>query len=106
MPLMRVTFGRMLGHIDQAESDCRQSLAAFRALGESWGAASVLIQLAELAQLRADYATAITALQDAASFGRELGAWGTCPTSTGLVPGSPSSTDAPWPVRPISCRTW
>ena len=76
VPLMRVTFGRMLGHIDQAESDCRQSLAAFRALGESWGAASALIQLAELAQLRADYATAITALQDAASFGRELGTWG------------------------------
>jgi hypothetical protein len=23
-----------------------------------------------------------------------------------LVPESPSSTDAPWPVRPISCRTW
>jgi hypothetical protein len=86
VPLMRVTFGRMLGHIDQAESDCRQSLAAFRALGESWGAASVLIQLAELAQLRADYATAITALQDAASFGRELGAWGDLSYIDGIGP--------------------
>jgi ATP/maltotriose-dependent transcriptional regulator MalT len=66
----------MLGRIDWAESDFRASLTAFRALGESWGAASVLIQLAELAQLRGDYATAIAALEEAASCGQELGAWG------------------------------
>jgi predicted ATPase/DNA-binding SARP family transcriptional activator len=76
VPLMRSTFGRMLGRIDLAESECRASLTAFRALGESWGAASVLIQLAELAQLRADYATAVAALEEAGSYGQELGAWG------------------------------
>ena len=76
VPLLRSTFGRMLGRIDLAESECRASLTAFRALGESWGAASVLIQLAELAQLRADYATAIAALEEAGSYGQELGAWG------------------------------
>jgi ATP/maltotriose-dependent transcriptional regulator MalT len=66
----------MLGRIDAAEADCRDSLAAFRALGDGWGAASVLIQLAELAQLRGDYPTAVAALQDAATCGRELGTWG------------------------------
>jgi predicted ATPase len=48
VPLLRASFGRMLGRVDRAESDCRASLAAFRALGESWGAASVLVQLGEL----------------------------------------------------------
>jgi predicted ATPase/DNA-binding SARP family transcriptional activator len=76
VPLLRSTFDRMLGRIDWAESECRESLAAFRALGESWGAASVLVQLAELAQLRADYATAVAALEEAGSFGQELGTWG------------------------------
>jgi predicted ATPase/DNA-binding SARP family transcriptional activator len=74
--LLRSSFGRMLGRIDLAESQCRESLAAFRALGESWGAASVLIQLAEFAQLRADYTAAIAALEEAGSYGQELGAWG------------------------------
>jgi predicted ATPase/DNA-binding SARP family transcriptional activator len=76
VPLLRGSFGRMLGHIDWAESGCRESLAAFRALGESWGAASVLIQLAELAQLRGDHAAAIAAIEEAGAYGRKLGAWG------------------------------
>jgi predicted ATPase/DNA-binding SARP family transcriptional activator len=76
VPLMRGSFGRMLGRFDWAESDCRESLAAFRALGEAWGAGSVLIVLAELAQVRADYATAIAAVEEAGAFGRKLGAWG------------------------------
>jgi predicted ATPase/DNA-binding SARP family transcriptional activator len=76
VPILRCSFGRMLGRIDQPEADCRESLAAFRALGDSWGAASALIQLAELAQLRGDYPTTITALTDAGRFGQELGAWG------------------------------
>jgi predicted ATPase/DNA-binding SARP family transcriptional activator len=76
MPLMRGSFSRMLGRIDQAESDLRESMAAFRALGESWGSAATLIQLAELLQLRGDYAAEIAALEEAASCGRELGAWG------------------------------
>ena len=76
VPMMRCSFGRMLGRIDLAESDCQDSLAAFRALGDSWGAASVLIQLAELTQLRGDYPTTLAALEDAGTYGRELGAWG------------------------------
>jgi tetratricopeptide (TPR) repeat protein len=66
----------MLGRIDAAESDYRESLAAFRALGESWGAASVLINLADLAQVKGDYATVIAALEEAGSYGRELEWWG------------------------------
>jgi predicted ATPase/DNA-binding SARP family transcriptional activator len=76
VPMMRGSFGRMLGRIGWAESDFQQSLAAFRAMGESWGAASVLIQVAELAQLKGDYAEAIAALEDAGLCGRELGSWG------------------------------
>jgi predicted ATPase/DNA-binding SARP family transcriptional activator len=75
-PMLRCSFGRMLGRIEGAEADCRASLAAFRALGDSWGAASVQIHVAELAQLRGDYATTIAALQDAARSGQTLGAWG------------------------------
>src|SRR5579863_4789310 len=76
VPLLRGSFGRLLGHIDWAESGCRESLAAFRALGESWGAASVLIQMCELAQLRGDYPAALAAIEEAGSYGRKLGAWG------------------------------
>jgi len=76
VPMMRGSFGRMLGRLEAAECDLRESMAAFRALGESWGTASVLIQLAELLQLRGDYTAEIAALEEAASCGRELGAWG------------------------------
>jgi predicted ATPase/DNA-binding SARP family transcriptional activator len=76
VPMMRGSFSRMLGQLDAAESDYRDSLAAFRALGELWGVASVLIQLADLAQLKGDYATVIAALGEAGSCGRELGWWG------------------------------
>jgi hypothetical protein len=46
VPLLRGTFGSMLGRLEWAESDCREALAAFRALGEAWGTAVVLVQLA------------------------------------------------------------
>jgi predicted ATPase/DNA-binding SARP family transcriptional activator len=75
-PLLRGTFGTMLGQPDQAESDCRQSLAAFRAMNEAWGAAAVLVQLAEFAELRADFPAAIAALDEAAEQAQQLGAWG------------------------------
>jgi predicted ATPase/DNA-binding SARP family transcriptional activator len=74
--MMRGSFARMLGRQDQAESDFRESLAAFRAQGESWGTASVLIQMTELAQLKGDYVAAIAALEEARSCGQELGTWG------------------------------
>jgi predicted ATPase/DNA-binding SARP family transcriptional activator len=75
-PLLRGTFGSMLGQLDQAESDCRESLAAFRAMNEAWGAAAVLVQLAEFAELRADFPGAIAALEEAAEQAQQLGAWG------------------------------
>jgi predicted ATPase len=85
VPMMRCSFDRMLGRVDQAESACRASLAAFRVLGDSWGAASVLIQLAELAQLRGDYPTTVAALQDAGKCGRDLGTWGDLSYIDGLL---------------------
>jgi tetratricopeptide (TPR) repeat protein len=75
-PLLQGTFGSMLGRMEWAEASCRESLAAFRALGELWGAAAVLVQLAELAEVRADYPTAIAAMDEAISLAHELGAWG------------------------------
>src|SRR6516225_8668150 len=85
VPLLRGSFSRMLGRIDWVEPDYRASLTAFRALGDGWGAASVLIQLAELGQLRGDYATAITALEEAGSAGAGLGAWGELSYIDGLL---------------------
>src|SRR5215475_8066744 len=76
VPLLRGTFGSMLGRQDWAESDCQDALAAFRALGEAWGTAAVLIQLAEFARLRGDHAAAIAALEEASALGKQLGAWG------------------------------
>jgi predicted ATPase/DNA-binding SARP family transcriptional activator len=84
-PMMRCSFARMLGRIDQAESDCRDSLAAFRVLGDGWGASSVLIQLAEIVKLRGDYGATVAALQDAASFGQQLSAWGDLTYIDGLL---------------------
>jgi predicted ATPase/DNA-binding SARP family transcriptional activator len=76
VPLLRGTFGSMLGRMDWAEADCRDALAAFRALGEAWGTAAVLMQLAEFARLRGDHAAAVAALEEAGTLGRQLGAWG------------------------------
>jgi tetratricopeptide (TPR) repeat protein len=84
-PMMRCSFARMLGRIDQAESDCRDSLAAFRVLGDAWGASSVLIQLAEIVKLQGDYAATVAALQDAASYGQKLSAWGDLTYIDGLL---------------------
>jgi predicted ATPase/DNA-binding SARP family transcriptional activator len=86
--MMRGSFGRMLGRTDWAESDFRESLAAFRALGEAWGTALVLIQLAELTQLKGEYATEIAALEEAAAFGEELGAWGDLAYIDGMLAGA------------------
>jgi ATP/maltotriose-dependent transcriptional regulator MalT len=66
----------MLGRMEWAEADCQAALAAFRALGEAWGTAAVLMTLAEFAKLRGDFTAAIAALEEAAALGQELGAWG------------------------------
>jgi hypothetical protein len=76
VPLLRGTFGSMLGRMDWAESGCRDALAAFRALGQAWGTAAVLMQLAEFARLRGDNAAAVAALEEAGALGQQLGAWG------------------------------
>ena len=76
VPLLRGTFGSMLGRMDWAEADCRDALAAFRALGEAWGTAAVLMQLAEFARLRGENAAAVAALEEAGALGKQLGAWG------------------------------
>jgi predicted ATPase/DNA-binding SARP family transcriptional activator len=85
VPLQRGAFDSMLGRIEQAEADCRGSLAAFRGLGDRWAAAVALVQLAQFARLRADYPTAISYLQEAVGLGRELGAWGDLIHIGGLV---------------------
>lgn len=84
-PLLRGTFGIMLGRTEGAESECQAALAAFRALGEAWGTAAVPMQLADFAKLRRDYAAAISPLEKAASLGQELGAWGDLSHITGKL---------------------
>jgi len=76
VPLLRGAFGTITGHVDLAEAELADALTAFRELGEGWGTAAVLIQIAEFARLRADFPAAIAALEEAAALGRELGAWG------------------------------
>jgi len=76
VPLLRGTFGSMFGGMDEAESDCQAALAAFRALGEAWGTAAVLMQLADFAKLRGDHAAALAALEEAGSLSQRLGAHG------------------------------
>ena len=70
------TYAFSLGTLDGAEEHCRAGLAELRALGEQWGVAMALTQLAEFTELRADHAASIAALTEAAAIGRELGVWG------------------------------
>ena len=94
-PLLRASFGRMVGRIEWAESGCRESLAAFRALGEAWGAASVLFQLAELAQApstRAAWTPPAPAAPPAACSARP---GSTPPTNAGAP--SAATRRSPWP---------
>jgi predicted ATPase/DNA-binding SARP family transcriptional activator len=70
------TYAQSLGALDGAEDHCRVGLAEMRDLGEQWGVAMALTQLAEFTELRADHAASIAALTEAAALGRELGVWG------------------------------
>ena len=76
VPFFRGMFGGFLGRIDEAEQACKGALGAFRALGDAWGTAAVLIQLADFARFRGDFAAAIAALEEAEEIGGLLGAWG------------------------------
>src|ERR1700678_4159403 len=48
-PFFRGVFGAFLGDTAKAEAAIRQAVAAYRAIGDSWGIAVALIQLAECA---------------------------------------------------------
>ena len=76
VPLQRGAFYAMFGRFAEAESECRAALAAFREIGDPWGAAAALVQTADFAAMRADYPAAIASLEEAASLGEEVGAWG------------------------------
>jgi predicted ATPase/DNA-binding winged helix-turn-helix (wHTH) protein len=70
------SYAQSLGKLDGAEDNCRAGLAELRALGEQWGVAMALTQLAEFTELRADHATSIIAITEAVAIGREIGVWG------------------------------
>ncbi|HEX8006817.1 MAG TPA: BTAD domain-containing putative transcriptional regulator, partial [Trebonia sp.] len=75
--LYRASYSSTLGRLDAAtEADCAAALAEFRKLGEKWGTAITLTQLAEFAEIRADHTAAIAELTEAAALGGELGTWG------------------------------
>jgi hypothetical protein len=69
-------YAQTLGTLANAEDHCQAGLAGMRDLGEHWGVAVALAQLAEFTELRADHAASIAALTEAAALGRELGSWG------------------------------
>jgi predicted ATPase/DNA-binding SARP family transcriptional activator len=74
--IYHVTYAQTLGKLEGAEESCRAGLAELRALGEQWGVAMALTQLAEFTELRADHAASIEALSEAVAIGREIGVWG------------------------------
>ena len=73
--LNRAAYGSTAGRLDGVEDDCAAALAVFRSLGETWGTAITLTQLAEFVELRADHDASIAALEEATAIGRELGLW-------------------------------
>jgi predicted ATPase/DNA-binding SARP family transcriptional activator len=85
VPFFRGMFGGFLGRIREAEEACQGALAAFRALGDAWGTAAVLIQLAEFHRFRGEFAAGIAALEEAEELGSLLGAWGDLAQIGGLL---------------------
>ena len=74
--MYRATYGASAGRLDGAEADCAAALDQFREIGDPWGIAVCLYQMAEFAALRADHAQAVAALAEADRIGREIDAWG------------------------------
>jgi hypothetical protein len=74
--MYRATYRANAGRMDGAEADCAAALEEFRAIGDAWGLAVTLYQLAEFAALRADHAGAVAALEEAEQIGRAIEAWG------------------------------
>ena len=84
--MIRTTFAWTLGTgTGTEEENLRTALAGFRDLGEAWGTAGVLLQLAQLADIRGDHVSAIAGLEEAAAIGQDLGAWGDLPQIDGLL---------------------
>ena len=74
--MYRSTYAANAGRLDGAEADCAAALEQFRAIGDPWGIAVCLYQMAEFAALRADHAQAVAALAEAEQIGLEIDAWG------------------------------
>ena len=85
VPFFRGMFRGFLGRTEEAEQACQGALTAFRALGDAWGTAAVLIQLADFAKLRGDFVAGIAALEEAEILGGLLGAWGDLSQIGGLM---------------------
>ncbi|HEY7260623.1 MAG TPA: BTAD domain-containing putative transcriptional regulator [Trebonia sp.] len=74
--MYRATYSTNAGRLDGAEADCAVALEQFRAIGDAWGEAVTLYQIAEFAALRADHARAVAALDEAEHIGLAIDAWG------------------------------
>ncbi len=72
----RASHARELGRLGGAEEDLHAALRESRAIGEQWGTALALTELAEFTELRGDHAASLAALEEAVSICRELSAWG------------------------------
>lgn len=83
--MYRSTYRANVGRMDGAEADCAEALAEFRAIGDAWGVAVTLFQMAEFAGLRGDHAAAVAALEEAEQAGRALDAWGDLPYIAGTL---------------------
>lgn len=67
---MRLNYGHSP---EQAESELRESLAGFRAVGERWGIGFALSGLGDLAAARGDFALAVRWQREAVALVREVG---------------------------------
>jgi ATP/maltotriose-dependent transcriptional regulator MalT len=75
----RASYLGSLGRMDGVEADCRAALEEFRALGDKWGMALSLAQLAEFSELRGDHAASLVILEESGEVGRDLNTWGDLP---------------------------
>ena len=107
--LQRGGFYAMLGRNAEAESENEIALAAFRELGDPWGIAVALVQLADFAMLRADFPAALGYLQEATRLGEGVAAWGDMVYIGGKLAASgcgPGTSRGPGPTwsRPRATR--
>ena len=83
--MYRATYAANAGRLDGAEADCAAALGQFREIGDPWGMAVCLYQMAEFAALRGDHAQAVAALAEAEQMGLEIDAWGDMAYIVGLL---------------------